>query len=78
MTNIEQYKTDPLTQMEVDVSLISDDEESDRDEHEHTDMDTDTDAMTHEESMYVDEDPTPQSLDLNGPTTSDLDDVPTV
>ena len=59
MTNIEQYETDPLTQMEVDASLISDDEESDWNEHERTDMETDTDAMTHEESMYADEDPTP-------------------
>ena len=33
MTNIEQYETDPLTQMEVDASLISDNEESDRDVH---------------------------------------------
>ena len=73
MTNIEQYETDPLTQMEVDASLISGDEQSDQDDHESTDMDTDTDAVTNEESKYTDEDPTPRSFNLNGPMTSDLE-----
>ena len=78
MTNIEQYKSDLLTQMEVDVSLISDDEESDWDEHEPTDMDTDTDAMTYEELKHTDEDPAPRSFNLNGPMTLDLEHVPNI
>ena len=78
MANVEQYKIDPLTQIEVDESLISDDEGSDQDEHEHAEMDTDSDAMTHQESMYADDDPNPRSFDLNGPTTSDLEEVPNV
>ena len=41
MTNIEQYETDPLMQMEVDASLISDNEESDQDDQELSDADTD-------------------------------------
>ena len=65
MTNIEQYDTDPLTQMEVDASLISDNEESDRDDHELMGIDTDTDVMAYEESKDTDQDPTPQSFDLN-------------
>ena len=78
MTNIEQYKTDPLTQMEVDASLISDDEESDWDVHELMDVDADTDGMIYEESKDADQDPTPRSFDLNGPTTSDLEHLPNI
>ena len=78
MTNIEQYETDPLTQMEVDASLISDNEESDQDDHEFNDMDTDTDAMTYEELKDTDQDPTPRSFNLDGPMTSDLEHVPNI
>ena len=59
MTNIEQYETDPLTQMEVDASLISDNEESDQDVQELTDVDTDTDGMIYEESKDAVQNPTP-------------------
>ena len=78
MTNVEQYKTDPLMQMEVDASLISDDEGSDWDEHEQMEMDTDSDAITQNESMPADDDPSPQSFNLNGLTTSDMEDAPNV
>ena len=78
MTNIEQYETDPLTQMEVDASLISDNEESDQDVQELTDVDTDTDGMIYEESKDAVQDPTPRSFDLNGPTTSDLEHLPNI
>ena len=75
---MEQYNTDPLPQMEVDASLISDDEGSDRDEHKHMEMDTDSDVITQDESMPADDDPSPQSFNLNGPTTSDMEEVPNV
>ena len=77
-TNIEQYESDPLTQMQVDASLISDDEESDQDENEHTDMDTDSDTKTSEESEHTEKDPVPRSFDLDGPTTMDLEQVPNI
>ena len=72
MTNVEQYETDPLTQMEVDACLISDDEGSDWNEHEQTEMDTDSDAIAQDESMPADDDPSPRSFNLNGHTTSDM------
>ena len=72
MTNVEQYETDPLTQMEVDACLISDHEGSDWNEHEQTEMDTDSDAIAQDESMPGDDDPSPRSFNLNGHTTSDM------
>ena len=77
-TKIEQNESDPLTQMEVDASLISDDEELDQDEHEPTDIDPDIDTMTYEESEHTDKDPAPQSFDLDGPMTMDLEHVPNI
>ena len=59
MTNIEQYESDLLTQMEVEASLISDDEESDQDGNQHTDMDTDSDTIISEELEHTEKDPVP-------------------
>ena len=60
MTNMDQYEKDPLMQMEVDASLISDDEWSDLNEHEQMEMDTDSDALTQDGTMPADDDPSPR------------------
>ena len=77
-TNIEQYESDPLTQMEVDASLISDDEESDQFENQHTDMDTDGESRTSQESEHTEKDPVPRSFNLDGPTTTDVEHIPNI
>ena len=76
--NIENYESDPLTQMEVDVSLISNDEESDQDEDQLTDMDTDDEMRFSQESEHMEKDPEPRSFNLDGPTTTDVAQRPTI
>ena len=77
-TNIENYESDPLTQMEVDASLISNDEESDQDEDQLTDMDTDDEVRVSQESEHMEKDPVPRSFNLDGPTTTDVEHIPTI
>ena len=64
--------------MEVDASLISNDEESDQDEDQHTDMDTDDKLSTFQESGHMDKDPVPCSFNLDGPTTTDMEYIPNI
>ena len=58
--------------MEVDASLISNDEESDQEEDQQTDMDTD------DEFEQTDQDPRPRSFNLDGPTTMDVEHLPNI
>ena len=77
-TNIDNYKSDPLTQMEVDASLISNDEESEQDEDHLTDMDTDDELRISQESERMEKDPVPSAFNLDGPTTTDVEHIPTI
>ena len=77
-TNIDNYESDPLTQMEVDASLISNDEESEQDEDHLTDMDTDDELRFSQESERMEKDPVPRAFNLDGPTTTDVEHIPTI
>ena len=77
-TNIDTYESDPLTQMEVDASLISNDEESDQDEDHLTDMDTDDELRFSQESEHMEKDPVPRAFNLDGPTTTDVEHIPII
>ena len=64
--------------MEVDASLICDDEESDQDEDQRTDMDTDGESRTSQELEHTEKDPVPRSFNLDGPTTTDVEHIPNI
>ena len=64
--------------MEVDASLISNDEESDQDEDHLTDMDTDDELRFTQETEHMEKDPVPRAFDLDGPTTTDVEHIPTI
>ena len=51
MMNVDEYESDPLTQMEVDASLISDDEESEK--IDQTNMETDSDALAKDSTISL-------------------------
>ena len=75
MTNVDEYDSDPLTQMEIDTSLISDDKESEK--NDQMDMETDSDELAKDWTIPSN-DPSPRSFDLNGPMTTDMEDAPNV
>ena len=61
--------------MEVDASLICDDEESEK--NDQMDIEMDIDEMEKEWTISSN-DPSPQSFDLNGPMTTYMEDAPNV
>ena len=72
MTNLDECDSDPLTQMEVDAAMIRDGEES---EQEHI-----LDSIGKEEEWIpsTEESPSPRTFDLNGPTTTMIEDAPNI